>query len=100
MLAVATDEAAADAVAASLGDAGFALAADLTTADGVDALGASVPIVLGRLDGAVLRCTGGRNGGRRSPRSTTPNGVVHAPASSRLPRAPCASSRRSSRAAG
>lgn len=59
VLAVAADEAAADAVAASLGDAGFALAVDLTTADGVDALGASVPIVLGRLDGAVLRCTGG-----------------------------------------
>ena len=63
VLAVAADEAAADAVAASLGDAGLALAVDLTTADGVNALGASVPIVLGRLDGAVLRCTGAGTGG-------------------------------------
>ena len=58
VLVVATEETAAEAVAASLGDAGFALAADLITADGVDTLGATVPIVLGRLDGAVLRCTG------------------------------------------
>ena len=58
VLVVATDAAAADAVAESLGDQAFALAADLTTADGVEALGASVPIVLGRLDGAALPCRG------------------------------------------
>lgn len=58
VLVVAADEAAADAVATPLGDTGFALAADLSTADGLDALGASVPIVLGRLDGAVVRCAG------------------------------------------
>ena len=58
VLVVARDEAAAEAAATPLGDNGIALAADLSTADGLDALGASVPIVLGRLDGAVVRCAG------------------------------------------
>jgi hypothetical protein len=56
VLVVATDAAAADDVAEQLGDRAFALAADLATADGVAALAASVPIVLGRLDGAALPC--------------------------------------------
>ncbi len=59
VLVVSADETRADALAARLGDVGLALVADLTTPDGVDALGASVPIVLGRLDGAVVRCVGG-----------------------------------------
>ena len=72
VLAVATDEAAADAVAASLGDAGFALAADLTTADGVDALGARRSRSCSAASTArSCRCTGagtarrGRRGRRR-----------------------------------
>lgn len=56
VLVVANEVADADAVAEPLGDAAFALSADITTADGIDALGASVPIVLGRLDGAALPC--------------------------------------------
>lgn len=59
VLVVFADDTRANALAARLGDDGFGLVADLTTADGVDALGASVPIVLGRLDGAVVRCAGG-----------------------------------------
>jgi len=58
VLVVAADEATTEAVAGPLGDDAFSLAADPTTADGVDALSASVPIVLGRLDGAVLNCAG------------------------------------------
>lgn len=58
VLVVAADEATTEAVAGPLGDDVFSLAADPTTAEGVDALSASVPIVLGRLDGAVLHCAG------------------------------------------
>lgn len=58
VLVVAGDEAAAEAVAGRLGDGTFSLAADPMTADGIDALGSFVPIVLGGLDGAVLRCPG------------------------------------------
>ncbi len=65
VLVVSADDTRADALAVRLGNVEFALVADLTTPDGVDALGASVPIVLGRLDGAVVRCVG--SGGTAPP---------------------------------